>query len=249
MRINIKFTFRGELKLPKGYNNLIQGLIYSHISDQQKRDKLHNYGYMVGPKKIKLMTFSKLFGEYILNKDSISFKSPVSFIFSSYDDELVSEVSYNLLSDENIYLNGTKIKVVDLIPTFFDDNKYKNIKYYVIEMLSPVTAYSTGKDKKKIYFNPWDKGFENAIKLNIATKLRAINITNNIDINFKITPNNMRNSIDEKIIYFKDTLIKGYNGIFTIKTNANIMKLIYYAGLGSKNSEGFGCFKILGDTS
>jgi CRISPR-associated endoribonuclease Cas6 len=246
MRIAIKFTFKGELKLPKGYNNLIQAFIYSHISNPEKRDKLHNYGYVVGPKKIKLMTFSRLFGEYNLHSDSISFKSPVTFVFSSYDDDLVSEVSYNLLTDENTYLNGTKINVVDLKPTFFDDEKYKNIKYYVIEMLSPVTVYSTGNDKKKIYFNPWSKEFGNAIKLNIETKLHAINI-NDVNIPFNITPNNMKNSFDEKIIYFKDTLIKGYNGIFTIRTNSNIMKLIYYAGIGSKNSEGFGCFKILGD--
>lgn len=246
MRVNIKFTFKGELKLPKGYNNLIQAFIYSHISNQEKRDKLHNYGYMVGAKKIKLMTFSKLFGEYVLSKDYITFNAPVTFVFSSYDDDLVSDVSYNLLTDENMYLNGTKINVIDLQPAFFNEDKYKNIQFYVIEMLSPVTVYSTGRDRKKTYFNPWSKEFENAIRSNIATKLRAVNMENS-EILFNIAPNNMRNLIDEKIIYFKDTLIKGYNGIFTVKTNSNIMKLIYYSGIGSKNSEGFGCFNILGD--
>ncbi len=245
MRINIHFSFKGELKLPIGYNNFIQALIYSHILDTNKREQLHNYGYMVGAKKIKLMTFSKLFGNYILNKDSISFKSPVNFIFSSYDDELVSEISYNLLTDDNMYLNGTKLNVIDLKPSFFDESYYRNINYYIIEMLSPVTVYSTDINKKT-YFSPWDSRFGEAIKNNLLTKLKAANI-GNANFDFHITPNNIKNSKDEKIIYFKDTLIKGYNGLYTIRTDAAVMKLLYYAGLGSKNSEGFGCFKILGD--
>ena len=65
-------------------------------------------------------------------------------------------------------------------------------------------------------------------------------------MNFHIRPNNIKNKHDEKIVYFKDTFIKCFNGLFTIEADPSIMKLIYYAGIGSKNSEGFGCIKILG---
>ncbi len=64
MRYKIKFTFKDELKLPIHYNHLIQGLIYSHISNVDERNRIHDYGFMVGAKKIKLMTFSKIFGLY-----------------------------------------------------------------------------------------------------------------------------------------------------------------------------------------
>lgn len=246
MRSKIKFTFKNELKLPIHYNHLIQGLIYSHISNIEERDRLHDYGYMVGPKKIKLMTFSKISGLYSVDKDYITFKSPVELTFSSYYDEIASEISYNLLSDENIYLNGTKLNVSDVKSYFFDDNRYKNIKYYMIEMISPLTVYTTDKSNRKAFFSPWSPEFENAIQRNIITKLNAVNreISN---FSFNIIPNNIKNNKDEKILYFKDTLIKGYNGIYSIKTEPEIMKLLYYSGIGSKNSEGFGCFNILGD--
>ncbi|SMD31398.1 CRISPR-associated endoribonuclease Cas6 [Picrophilus oshimae] len=246
MRVRIVFEFKGELKLPIWYNNLIQAMIYSNISDQEKRDKLHEFGYLVGPKKIKLMTFSKLFGKYRIENKSIIFNSPVYFIFSSYDDDLVSDIAYNFLSNQKLYLNGTKIIVKDLIPSFFDYNIYKNRKHYIIEMLSPITVYTTLKNKKKIFFEPWSNDFENAVRKNIATKLKAINKYSD-DFTFNISYNNMKNQKDEKIIYFKDTLIKAYNGIYTIRTEPEIMKLLFYSGIGSKNSEGFGCFKILGD--
>jgi len=246
MRNKIRFTFKNELKLPIHYNHLIQGLIYSHILNMEERNKLHDYGYMVGPKKIKLMTFSKISGLYSIDKDYIIFKSPIELTFSSYYDELASEISYNLLSDENIYLNGTKLNVSDIKSYFFDENKYRNIKYYMIEMLSPLTVYSTDKNRRKTYFSPWSSEFEKAIQSNIVTKLNAIN-QDIANFPFNINPNNIRNKKDEKIIYFKDTFIKGYSGIYTIKTEPEIMKLLYYAGIGSKNSEGFGCFNILGD--
>ena len=245
MRYKIKFTFKDELKLPIHYNHLIQGLIYSHISNVDERNRIHDYGFMVGAKKIKLMTFSKIFGLYNIDKNYIIFKPPVELIFASYYDEISSEIAYNLLADENIFLNSTKINVIDIKSHSFDDEKYKNIKYYMIEMISPLTVYITQNNHRKTFFSPWSPEFENAISNNISTKFSAI--SNNRNFLFNIRPNNIKNNKDEKVIYFKDTLIKGYNGIFTLKTDSEVMKMLYYTGIGSKNSEGFGCFNILGD--
>lgn len=245
MRINIKFDFSGVFILPINYNNIIQAFFYSHISDAQKRVKLHEYGYMVGPKKIKLMTFSKIFGKFKMENKNILFNSPINIIFSAYDDELVSEIAYNILTDDNLYINGVKLKVIDIKSELFNDDHYANIRHYMIEMLSPLTVFRS-EDKKKIYYDPWSDEFENLIKSNIQTKLKAINANDIEKINFHIRPNNIKNNYDRKVVYFKDTFIKCFNGLFTIEAEPAIMKLIYYTGIGSKNSEGFGCVKILG---
>ncbi len=245
MRVKIVLHFKGDLKLPISYNNLIQGLIYSHVSDTNKRDILHNYGYMVGSKKIKLMTFSRLLGEYEINSKEITFRSQITLIFSSFDDELVSDISYNLMKDKNMYLNGCKLDVFSVQPYFFDIEKYVNRKSYVIEMLSPLSVSSTNQDGKRVYFKPDTIEFVDALRKNIKTKLKAIKQENK-EFSFNIMYNNIPNHRDEKVIYFKNTFIKGYNGIFTVNTDPFIMKLLYYSGIGSKNSEGFGCFNILG---
>ncbi len=244
MRALLKFKFQNHLILPIHYNNYLQALLYSNIENVNQRQQLHDTGYLVGAKKIKLFSFSKLFGKYEIKDKQIIFSSPVSFIFSFYDDNIISEIMYNFLKNTN-YLNGTKIEIIDMIPLFFDENKYRNINHFIIEMLSPMVSYIT-KDNKKIFIDPWDPKFESAIKNNILTKLKAVGKESK-EIEFSIFPNNRKNSRDEKVVYFKDTLIKGYNGIYTVKSTPEIMRLIYYAGIGSKNPEGFGCFKILGD--
>ncbi|MDN5332516.1 MAG: CRISPR-associated endoribonuclease Cas6 [Tepidanaerobacteraceae bacterium] len=47
-----------------------------------------------------------------------------------------------------------------------------------------------------------------------------------------------------KVIY-KDVIIKGWMGVYILKGDPVLLKIAYDAGLGSKNSQGFGCFEIL----
>ncbi|RKX92249.1 MAG: CRISPR-associated endoribonuclease Cas6, partial [Spirochaetes bacterium] len=42
------------------------------------------------------------------------------------------------------------------------------------------------------------------------------------------------------------TIIKGWTGTFVLNGNRKILKLAYYTGLGSKNSQGFGMFEVVG---
>lgn len=47
------------------------------------------------------------------------------------------------------------------------------------------------------------------------------------------------------IIKYKGTVIKGYSGDFILKGNPELIKLAYDTGLGSKNSQGFGCIEVM----
>ncbi|MEM3786802.1 MAG: CRISPR-associated endoribonuclease Cas6 [Nitrososphaeria archaeon] len=44
----------------------------------------------------------------------------------------------------------------------------------------------------------------------------------------------------KKILSLKTTLIDAWEGIFKVKANQAMMDVIFYAGLGAKNSAGFG---------
>jgi len=52
-------------------------------------------------------------------------------------------------------------------------------------------------------------------------------------------------SWDEKVVLFKDTVIKGWMGIYKLKSHPKILKLAYDTGLGSKNSQGFGMWEVI----
>ncbi|MGC8734284.1 MAG: CRISPR-associated endoribonuclease Cas6, partial [bacterium] len=96
------------------------------------------------------------------------------------------------------------------------------------------------------YIFPDNPLFNKLIKDNIIKKYLIIEgITNKNEIepfNFEIT------SIDTKIkiLKYKNFIIKGVDGELIIKTdNPEIIEKIYDAGLGSKNSQGFGMFEII----
>jgi CRISPR-associated endoribonuclease Cas6 len=48
-----------------------------------------------------------------------------------------------------------------------------------------------------------------------------------------------------KVLQYKDTVIKGWNGIYRLRGDRRLIKVAYEAGLGSKNSQGFGCFEVM----
>ncbi|MFY9273013.1 MAG: CRISPR-associated endoribonuclease Cas6, partial [Thermacetogeniaceae bacterium] len=50
---------------------------------------------------------------------------------------------------------------------------------------------------------------------------------------------------DAKIIYYRDFVIKGWLGIYEIEGDPRLLKLAYSAGLGAKNSQGFGMIDVI----
>jgi len=48
------------------------------------------------------------------------------------------------------------------------------------------------------------------------------------------------------MIKYKNVYVKGWMGIYDVETTPELLELAYYTGLGAKNSQGFGCFEIIG---
>jgi CRISPR-associated endoribonuclease Cas6 len=48
----------------------------------------------------------------------------------------------------------------------------------------------------------------------------------------------------QHIVKFKDTVIKGWSGTYELALPPPYLELAYYAGLGAKNSQGFGCIEL-----
>lgn len=51
----------------------------------------------------------------------------------------------------------------------------------------------------------------------------------------------------EKIVKYRETVIKGWMGRFVLKGNRKLLKLGYECGIGSKNSQGFGMVEVVDD--
>ncbi|MEM0506480.1 MAG: CRISPR-associated endoribonuclease Cas6, partial [Thermosphaera sp.] len=49
----------------------------------------------------------------------------------------------------------------------------------------------------------------------------------------------------EYICVFEGTVIKSWSGVFAIEGNPELIEMGYEAGLGSKNSQGFGMIEVI----
>ncbi len=265
MRININFYCDNEILLPIQYNHLIQSFIYNNI-DKKIAKFLHQKGFELNKRNFKLFSFSRLNGKLNivqLNKECyLRIKNYFNFILSSPYEEFITSFATNLTEKNKKLILGNNIVNIYSIDVLFEPNFSENMK---IKMLSPVTIYSTLSDskgnKKTYYYNPWEKEFENLIKQNLIKKLvvfnghiKALDDINNLNLkndanifetkNFYIKPYRVTKK-DEKVIIYKDTIIKAWFGKYQISGDLDLIKISYYSGLGNKNSQGFGLFEIM----
>ncbi|MGB9639038.1 MAG: CRISPR-associated endoribonuclease Cas6 [bacterium] len=245
IKIILENTENKDIILPIHYNEIIQKIIYKNLP-YLLANFLHNIGFRYNNTPLKLFTFSKLFSDKIkLSKNKIFLKSPIILFISSPIEIIIKILKENLIKKEILKLSKNNLKIKEI--TEVNKPEFKN--ELRIKTLSPITTYLTLiKNNKKYteYIFPDNPLFNKLIKDNIIKKyliIEGITSKNEIEpFNFEIT------SIDAKIkiLKYKNFIIKGVDGELIIKTdNPEIIEKIYDAGLGSKNSQGFGMFEII----
>jgi len=240
MRLKVSLNFDQLLTLPISYNHIIQAFLLKNISPKLA-DFLHNKGYIYQNRVFKQFVFSNLFGNYQINKPNIIFQNEVYFWVTSPISDFLSQFAEALFKKE-LELCGQKVVVSSV------EIKRLEIKepYLKIKMLSPMTVYSTltnGDKKKTYYYSPFEADFTELIAGNLRKKYLAFYPdadTTNFEL--KITPLNVQ-KYHEKIIRYKDFIIKGWLGNYALTGSLEALCFAAKAGLGSKNSQGFGCFE------
>ncbi len=242
MRLKITLNFEHLLTLPISYNHILQAFLLKNISPKLA-DFLHNQGYVYENRVFKQFVFSNLFGTYQIAKPNIIFQNEIYFWVASPITDFLSQFAESLFKKE-LELCGQKI-VVSSVEIKKLEIKEPQIK---IKMLSPMTVYSTltnGDKKKTYYYSPFETDFTELIASNLKKKYLAFYPdadTSNFKI--KITPINVQ-KYHEKIVKYKDFIIKGWLGNYELTGSLEALNFAATAGLGSKNSQGFGCFENL----
>ncbi|MDL1972174.1 MAG: CRISPR-associated endoribonuclease Cas6 [Deltaproteobacteria bacterium] len=243
MRIEVNLNAEFPLVLPKSHNHILQGFIYS-LLDPLLRRRLHKEGYPYEKRRFKLFTFSRLLGRVRVVKEDFEFSPPLKLVISSPKGEILQSLAEGLLKSPEFVL-GKNIVYIDSINVAARPSFNNEVK---IKMLSPVTVRSTlyGADgsKKSYYYSPFEREFCRLIRENLRKKYKIVFDKDlGHDFEFSIKPEKVPPSC-EKVIIYKGTVIKAWMGIYTLKGDPKVIHLAYDAGLGSKNSQGFGCFEI-----
>ncbi|HIH96926.1 MAG TPA: CRISPR-associated endoribonuclease Cas6 [Thermoplasmata archaeon] len=117
-----------------------------------------------------------------------------------------------------------------------------------VRMLSPVVVYSTlmtkESKKKTYYYSPYEEEFVDLIDKNLRKKHKAFYKKEARARKLKI---GLMGKPKEKVLKYRDNIIKGGIRNFVLDGNKRLLKLAYDWGIGSKNSQGFGMFEVLSD--
>jgi CRISPR-associated endoribonuclease Cas6 len=246
MRVTLEFTGDKNLYLPLQYNHIVQGFIYNQMTDSDFSEFLHDEGFKYGERRFKLFTFSRLEGEFriIKRENKIVIKPPFRLTISSPIDEFIFDISKNMFRKDFCSFDNQRFQLNSLNianPPIFKDKTR-------IKFLSPVVMYTTIEEKGlkyTYYYSPWDEKFSALLLNNLLKKYELIYGEKPKNPYFKLHPLWDEDNRYRKIMKYKNSVVKGWMGIYDVECSPDLLETAYYTGLGSKNPQGFGCFEII----
>lgn len=244
MILKIECKLKAPLVLPINYQYMVQSSIYQLLSydARGKGKKLHDEGAYYYNRVYKLFTFGRLHGDLRIDGKKIIFMSRISLEIRSLDKDIVNILSENI-DKYGLYLGENYLEPYRLIlkETDLEGNKIK------IKMDSPITVYRTDENKKTIYYTPWDGEFYNRINDNLKRKYEAAHkVKLSAEQFLKIEPQKISDR-DKVITKYKGFYIVGWTGEYQLQGENKLLRFLYDTGLGSKNAQGFGMFRIIDD--
>ncbi len=240
MQLVIHVQLEQALSLPLNYNHIIQSVIYRAIGSLPEYSSfMHDQGYSAGGRRYKLFNFSRLSGDYFVENRLMTFKTYMSFEVRSPEPILLR------LLGQYLWENGIT----------FGDETYKDIElelydytveqdYLTINMISPVTVYTTDQPSgHTYYYGPDQEDFYNLIDENFRRKYQAY---------FGLSPTeHLQMSLVEgdkpkkTVTKYKGLYVTAWGGKYNLSCSRKYLDFLYQTGIGSKNGQGFGMFEIL----
>jgi len=169
----------------------------------------------------------------------MAFEGPVRWVVASPWEELLSSLATSFLCATELELYNQEVRLIGLkiIPI----PEYKRPVRVVT--LSPITVYRTlltpGGKKKTYYYSPFEREFCELLVQNLVRKVRAFQ-GQEVQEEGEVRPIRVKKR-HEHVILYKGTVIKAWSGVYELDLPEDLFRMAFSAGLGAKNSQGFGC--------
>ncbi|HHU33169.1 MAG: CRISPR-associated endoribonuclease Cas6 [Zhaonellaceae bacterium] len=243
MKLTIEFRADNNIVLPIHYNHIVQAFVYNAISEELSQF-LHDKGYECGNRTFKLFTFSRLFGKYKFSADksTISFEDTCKLVISSPVEEFCQSLANGVLTKGYFLLGSNKVEVKGIT---VDKKKVEDEKV-IFKTLSPVVVKKTllkpEGGKYTCYLQPGEPEYDTLISSNLAKKYFALTAQKPPigDLAVKSIGRLRLN-----LVNYKGFIIKGYSGKLELTGPRELLQMALDAGLGSSNSQGFGCVDMI----
>jgi len=231
MRLSIEYEMSGKY-LPKDYRSGFISLVKKAIESSDP--KLYEFYYT--QRKLKPFTFSTYFpnlkggenGKFeVGNKIRLNF-STSSLELASYFYNGFYKVRDFPLFENMIKLKDISIKKLDIIHS--NDVTFKTA--------SPVLI--SNKGSSEWYLLPGQVGFIDGLKFAIGEIAKEfLNRDGETQIEFTAL------QIKRKVVRHYNMDMSSFVGVFKLKSDPEILQLIYDVGLGVRRSQGFGMLEVV----
>lgn len=229
----LETIYTQPIDLPIAYNHLLQGAFYAIW--ERTRPSLHDLG-ADNAGGMRLFVFSPISGNYHIEGGRIRFFSPVRLELRSAADALIEDAASSLARSGRLWLGGADLSLASI--QIREELLFPSQAH--IRMQGPLVVYDTFADGRTHYFAPDEDEWEERLRANLQRKMEALDLP--IPDHFQISP--FFETLRKRVTRFKGTYITGYTGDFLVHTSPEAMKVLYYAGLGSRGSQGCGLFDI-----
>ena len=235
-QISIAFSCSGA-DLPINYHHEVQSLIYTLLRDAEG-EGIAYHGEGLGVRQYKLFTFSSLRGRCRVANKRIVFEDMIYLDVRGVNNHFCDNLAAALKEGATVNLCGQALSVqsVKCVERIICDGRIN------IKMLSPIEVHATGEDGHSYYFTPLDKDFAEQINANFQRKWVAY--TGNLPVGrVDIEVVNV-GAKDKYVTTYKGIYINGWRGEYALEGNPEYLNFLYYSGIGSRNSSGFGMFEV-----
>nr|WP_269438125.1 CRISPR-associated endoribonuclease Cas6 [Phosphitispora fastidiosa] len=232
----------GQLEIPLQYNHLVQAAVYNGI-DPKLAAFLHEEGYQSGSRNFKLFAFSRLLGRFriVKEKNTIIFSDSLTLVVSSPVEHFCQSIANGMLTKGTVRFGSSNLEVGQMVVQHHSVEGDR----VVLRTLSPVVVYSTllRPDGRKYtcYFQPGDPDYNSLVENNLRKKYQAFygkEAPQGVAKIQRLGRGEMR------LLNYKGTVIKGYTGKVVLTGPGELLQMAVDAGIGSKNSQGFGCVEL-----
>lgn len=253
MRFNLTLTINKSAFgncLPLNYQYACSAAIYKILSksNQEFSRWLHENGFQTddGKKKFKLFTFSRLqIPQFRIEKENIrilsdEIKWQISFLPERSTQEFIQGIFQNQtfeLGTRNANVQFSVREISVMPPPVFT-------KKMTFETLSPICIAMNQDNGKQLYLSPENEDAERLVLLNLLDKYKAFYGEDFPQKDFHFAVKTLSKPKSTLITIKADTpqesKIRGFLCQFELQAPVELMKIAYEAGLGGKNSMGFG---------
>ncbi len=243
MRLRVLLSTPEPVTIPWDYRSALTGAVYEILAeaDPQFSTWLHEQGFRWGKRAYRLFVYSDLMPiHYQPTPKGLAEVQRIYWYIGSPDPRFVEKFVLGLERKERQFrLYNIPVQVVELLctetPPFKPGQAFRTISPVAVSIGDPQQS------KHPIYLEPKDPRFEETLGSNLIAKWEAFHQRpwEGEAVRFQILKPR------QKLVRTFHTAVRAWHLTARIWAPEDLIRFAYDAGLGIKNSQGFGMLEVI----